>query len=111
MCTTSHRRCCARCPPPQIFRAVVCDVSVNTLTLEVTGKEDKMVALKDVLEPYGEPQNSGMASGLAASGLAAAGASTVGRDLAWGIHAACGMQQGRCLVADTAQRVVATGWA
>jgi acetolactate synthase-1/3 small subunit len=36
-----------------IFRALVCDVSVNTLTLEVTGKEDKMVALKEVLEPYG----------------------------------------------------------
>ncbi|KAL4421974.1 hypothetical protein ABPG77_010997 [Micractinium sp. CCAP 211/92] len=36
-----------------IFRALVCDVSVNTLTLEVTGKEDKMLALKEVLEPYG----------------------------------------------------------
>jgi hypothetical protein len=31
----------------------VCDVSVNTLTLEVTGKEEKMLALKEVLEPYG----------------------------------------------------------
>ena len=41
-------------PPLQIFRAAVCDVSVNTLTLEVTGKEDKMLALKEVLEPYGE---------------------------------------------------------
>ncbi|PSC73807.1 acetolactate synthase small subunit chloroplastic-like [Micractinium conductrix] len=36
-----------------IFRALVCDVSVNTITLEVTGKEDKMLALKEVLEPYG----------------------------------------------------------
>ncbi|EFN59473.1 hypothetical protein CHLNCDRAFT_29593 [Chlorella variabilis] len=36
-----------------IFRAQVCDVSVNTLTLEVTGREEKMVALKEVLEPHG----------------------------------------------------------
>ncbi|KAI3433438.1 hypothetical protein D9Q98_003253 [Chlorella vulgaris] len=36
-----------------IFRAAVCDVSVNTMTLEVTGKEEKMLALKEVLEPYG----------------------------------------------------------
>ena len=102
-CPEPHPRSCP-CPCLQIFRALVCDVSVNTLTLEVgwagsadlhqrgcfvssgspglepfttlalcwrttrlplipgfpphplqvTGKEDKMVALKEVLEPYGE---------------------------------------------------------
>lgn len=37
----------------QIFRGAVCDVSKTTVTLEVTGKEDKMRALQEVLSPYG----------------------------------------------------------
>jgi acetolactate synthase I/III small subunit len=37
----------------RIFHGSVCDVSRSTVTLEVTGKEDKMRALQDVLEPYG----------------------------------------------------------
>ncbi len=44
----------------------MCDVSVNTLTLEVTGKEDKMLALKEVLEPYGEPRQQAGGVGNAA---------------------------------------------
>ena len=39
---------------PQIFHGAVIDVSPRTLTIEVTGKEDKMRALQEVLEPYGE---------------------------------------------------------
>ncbi|GAB4822785.1 hypothetical protein N2152v2_009831 [Parachlorella kessleri] len=37
----------------QIFHGVVIDVSPHTLTIELTGKEDKMRALQEVLEPYG----------------------------------------------------------
>lgn len=37
----------------QIFRGAVCDISVGTLTMEVTGKEDKLRAVKDILAPYG----------------------------------------------------------
>ncbi len=36
-----------------IFHGTVCDVSLNTITLEMTGKEDKMHALQGLLEPYG----------------------------------------------------------
>ncbi len=36
-----------------IFRADILDVSPNTLTIEILGKEDKMRALTDLLEPYG----------------------------------------------------------
>lgn len=36
-----------------IFRADILDVSQNTLTIEILGKEDKMKALTDLLEPYG----------------------------------------------------------
>lgn len=36
-----------------IFHGHVVDVSLNTVTIEVTGKEKKMKALKDVLSPYG----------------------------------------------------------
>ncbi len=32
---------------------MVIDVSPSTLTIELTGKEDKMRALQEVLEPYG----------------------------------------------------------
>lgn len=37
----------------RIFHGAVCDVSKTTLTLEVVGKETKMRALREVLEPYG----------------------------------------------------------
>jgi acetolactate synthase I/III small subunit len=37
----------------QIFRASVIDVSRTTMTVEVTGREDKMRAAVDLLEPYG----------------------------------------------------------
>lgn len=59
----THKHTLPRCsaPLPQIFRAAVCDVSVNTMTLEVTGKEEKMLALKEVLEPYGERARTRMA--------------------------------------------------
>ncbi|KAJ9532719.1 hypothetical protein QJQ45_010803 [Haematococcus lacustris] len=36
-----------------IFRADILDISPGTLTLEILGKEDKMKALTDLLEPYG----------------------------------------------------------
>lgn len=36
-----------------IFHASIVDVSPTTLTIEVTGKEDKMRALQAVLQPYG----------------------------------------------------------
>ncbi len=41
-----------------IFHGTVCDVSLNTITLEMTGKEDKMHALQGLLEPYGAPLTS-----------------------------------------------------
>lgn len=37
----------------QIFHGTIIDVGLSTLTIEVTGKEDKMRALHAVLEPYG----------------------------------------------------------
>ncbi|VBB06886.1 small subunit acetolactate synthase synthase transferase acid biosynthesis iii lyase [Lucifera butyrica] len=37
----------------EIFRASVVDISENTLTLEVTGDEDKINALVELLIPYG----------------------------------------------------------
>lgn len=37
-----------------IFHGTVCDVSLDTITLEIQGKEDKMHALQGLLEPYGE---------------------------------------------------------
>jgi acetolactate synthase-1/3 small subunit len=36
-----------------IFRAKIVDVSRNTLTIEATGTEDKIVALIDLLKAYG----------------------------------------------------------
>ncbi|KAK9906747.1 hypothetical protein WJX75_007311 [Coccomyxa subellipsoidea] len=36
-----------------IFHGTVCDVSLDTITLEIQGKEDKMHALQGLLEPYG----------------------------------------------------------
>lgn len=37
----------------EVFRASVIDVSENTVTLEVTGDEEKINALAEVLVPYG----------------------------------------------------------
>jgi len=37
----------------QIFRASVIDVSRTTMTVEITGREDKMRAAVELLEPYG----------------------------------------------------------
>lgn len=37
----------------QIFRLSVIDVGHSTMTLEVQGREDKMSAIADLLEPYG----------------------------------------------------------
>jgi acetolactate synthase-1/3 small subunit len=37
----------------KIFHASVCDVSRSTMTIEVVGKESKMRALQEVLQPYG----------------------------------------------------------
>ncbi|GBF88697.1 acetolactate synthase [Raphidocelis subcapitata] len=51
-----------RCTPPQrgelrdlsqIFRMAVIDVGPTTMVLEATGREDKMRAIVDLLEPYG----------------------------------------------------------
>lgn len=36
-----------------IFRGHVIDVSPSTLTIELSGKEDKILALQSLLEPYG----------------------------------------------------------
>ena len=61
--TTPHKKTKVACTPAQrgelrdlvcIFRASVIDVGRGTLTLEVTGREDKMRAMVDLLEPYGE---------------------------------------------------------
>jgi hypothetical protein len=38
----------------EIFRLNVIDVGHATMTLEVQGREDKMSAIVDLLEPYGE---------------------------------------------------------
>jgi hypothetical protein len=44
----------------QIFRMAVIDVSRTTMTLEVQGREDKMSAVADLLEPYGEGRLPGV---------------------------------------------------
>lgn len=37
-----------------IFHGNICDVSRTTITLEIQGKENKMRAVQDLLEPYGK---------------------------------------------------------
>jgi len=37
----------------EIFHGNICDVSRTTITLEIQGKEDKMRAVQNLLEPYG----------------------------------------------------------
>lgn len=36
-----------------IFRANIIDVSVKSLTLEITGTPDKLAAIRELLQPYG----------------------------------------------------------
>lgn len=36
-----------------IFRANIVDVSVKSLTLEITGTPDKLAAIRELLQPYG----------------------------------------------------------
>lgn len=36
-----------------IFRANIVDVAAATLTIEMTGTTDKLIAMEDLLEPYG----------------------------------------------------------
>ena len=36
-----------------IFHGNICDVSLTTVTLEVSGKEEKMQAIQTLLAPYG----------------------------------------------------------
>eukprot|EP00884_Botryococcus_braunii_P000807 jgi/Botrbrau1/10727/Bobra.357_1s0028.1 len=50
-CTADQRRQLSDLA--NIFRGTVCDVSLNTVTLEIQGKEDKMFALQQLLQPYG----------------------------------------------------------
>ena len=38
----------------QIFHGNICDVSLNTVILELQGKEGKMQALQNLLKPYGK---------------------------------------------------------
>ncbi|GFP96355.1 acetolactate synthase small subunit 2 chloroplastic [Phtheirospermum japonicum] len=45
-----------------IFRAKVVDVSDHTITLELTGGLEKMVALRRLLETYGISEESGVDS-------------------------------------------------
>ena len=49
----------------QLFRAKVVDVSPEAVTIEATGKADKLAALLNVLEPFGikELVKSGMVAG------------------------------------------------
>lgn len=37
----------------EVFRANVIDISANTLTMEITGDDDKINALAEILAPYG----------------------------------------------------------
>jgi acetolactate synthase-1/3 small subunit len=37
----------------RIFRGSVCDISRSTVTIEIAGKEKKLRALQEILEPYG----------------------------------------------------------
>lgn len=42
----------------RIFHGNVCDVSKTTVTIELTGKNKKMRAIQEVLEPYGKIRGS-----------------------------------------------------
>ena len=55
----------------QVFRAKVVDVSDNALTLEVVGDPGKLVALENLLKPYGilEIERTGKVSLKRASGV------------------------------------------
>lgn len=51
-CTAEQRRQLSDLA--NIFRGTVCDVSLSTMTLEIQGKEDKLFALQQLLQPYGD---------------------------------------------------------
>ena len=41
----------------RIFHGSICDVSKSTVSMEIVGKERKMRAIQEVLEPYGESES------------------------------------------------------
>lgn len=51
-CTAEQRRQLSDLA--NIFRGTVCDVSLSTMTIEIQGKEDKLFALQQLLQPYGK---------------------------------------------------------
>ena len=55
----------------RIFRANVCDISRSTVTIEIAGKEKKLRALQEILEPYGilEVARTGLLVSLRESGV------------------------------------------
>ena len=38
----------------EIFHGNICDVSLDTVTVELRGKEAKMKAMQSLLQPYGK---------------------------------------------------------
>lgn len=46
-----------------IFRAKILDVSAHAVTIEHLGKEDKMQALTELLQPYGACGRGGLQPG------------------------------------------------
>lgn len=55
----------------RIFRGNVCDISRSTVTIEIAGKEKKLRALQEILEPYGilEVARTGLLASLRESGV------------------------------------------
>lgn len=55
----------------RIFRGSVCDISRSTVTIEIAGKEKKLRALQEILEPYGilEVARTGLLVSLRDSGV------------------------------------------
>ncbi len=55
----------------RIFRGNVCDISRSTVTIEIAGKEKKLRALQEILEPYSilEVARTGLLVSLRDSGV------------------------------------------
>lgn len=55
----------------RIFRGSICDISRTTVTIEIAGKEKKLRALQEILEPYGilEVARTGLLASLREAGL------------------------------------------
>lgn len=55
----------------RIFRGSICDISRTTITIEIAGKEKKLRALQEILEPYGilEVARTGLLASLREAGL------------------------------------------